>query len=74
MSIQAQKIKIPEGIIKDELDVFEYHYTRNGGVKYAAPEGMHDDCVMALGLARKKHVELINNYSTDIDLPFYTGK
>lgn len=51
-SIQQGAIKYPDGIIVDELSIFEYQYTPNG-VKYSAPNGMHDDCVMALGLANK---------------------
>lgn len=50
-AIQEGLIKFPEGVIKQELDVFEYQYTKNGGVKYSAPEGFHDDCVCALALA-----------------------
>lgn len=38
------------GHIKLELDLFEYEYTKTG-VRYSAPEGYHDDCVMALALA-----------------------
>ena len=33
-----------------ELEAFEYEY-RQGGVRYSAPEGMHDDGVCALALA-----------------------
>jgi hypothetical protein len=33
-----------------ELEQFEYQYTRTG-VRYAAAEGLHDDCVCALALA-----------------------
>jgi len=33
-----------------ELESFGYEVTR-AGFRYAAPEGLHDDCVMALGLA-----------------------
>lgn len=50
LAIQQKKIAFPEGIIKDELESFEYEYTRTG-VKYSAPEGMTDDCVCALALA-----------------------
>ena len=50
MAIQERKIVFPEGLIVDELSNFEYEYTRTG-VKYSAPAGLHDDCVMALGLA-----------------------
>lgn len=51
--IQQQTVGYPEGEIATELRVFEYEYTRTG-VKYTAPSGLHDDCVCALALARKK--------------------
>jgi len=50
MAIQQGKIAYPEGSIVSELESFEYTYTRTG-VKYSAPEGLHDDCVCALALA-----------------------
>jgi phage FluMu gp28-like protein len=53
-AIQQGKIGFPEGIIVDELDVFEYQFTANG-VRYSAPSGFHDDCVMALALAWQNH-------------------
>ncbi len=49
-AIQQNKIGYPEGVIVDELDIFEYQFTANG-VRYSAPSGFHDDCVMALALA-----------------------
>ena len=52
VSIQQRAIGYPDGVIPQELGVFEYQYTR-GGVHYAAMEGMHDDCVCALALAWK---------------------
>ena len=51
-SIQQGNVKYPDGILVDELSIFEYVYTANG-VKYSAPNGMHDDCVCALALANK---------------------
>jgi hypothetical protein len=45
---------IYEGVCTDELDSFEYVYTRTG-VQYSAPEGCFDDCVNALALARFKY-------------------
>lgn len=51
VSIQSSAIQYPEGPIVMELEQFEYEYTRTG-VKYSAPEGFHDDCVMSLALAR----------------------
>lgn len=49
-AIQNRAIAFPEGRIKDQLESFEFEYTRTG-VKYSAPEGMHDDDVCALALA-----------------------
>lgn len=55
MAIHQKLIRFPEGVIVQELEAFEYEYTgRDGnstGVRYSAPEGMHDDCVCALALA-----------------------
>ena len=50
MAIQRGEVWYPEGVIVDELESFEYEY-RPSGVRYTAPEGMHDDCVCALALA-----------------------
>jgi hypothetical protein len=50
LNIQGGTTSYPEGVIKDELENFEYEYTRNG-VRYSAPEGFHDDTVCALALA-----------------------
>ena len=52
LSIQQGKIGFPDGVIKEELDIFEYQFTSNG-VRYNAPSGFHDDCVNALALAVK---------------------
>jgi len=49
-AIQTGRIGYPTGLIVNELEVFEYQYTASG-VKYSAPSGFHDDCVMALALA-----------------------
>jgi hypothetical protein len=53
-AIQQGRIGFPEGIIVDELDVFEYQFTAHG-VRYSAPSGFHDDTVMALALAWQNH-------------------
>lgn len=54
-AIQESKIGYPEGYITKELDVFEYSFTATG-VRYSAPSGFHDDCVVALALAYHNHV------------------
>ena len=50
VAIQHGEIRYPQGVIVSELDAFAFEYTRTG-VRYSAPSGMHDDCVMALSLA-----------------------
>jgi hypothetical protein len=48
--IQQRAIGFPDGILRSELESFEYEYTRTG-VRYTAPTGLHDDGVCALALA-----------------------
>ena len=43
--------RFPDGVLRQELEDFEYQYTRTG-VRYEAPSGLHDDCVCAFALAR----------------------
>jgi hypothetical protein len=61
LAIQSGEVSFPDapdgalphdhpGNIRRELEIFEYEYTRTG-VRYSAPEGFNDDCVMALALA-----------------------
>lgn len=53
VAIQSKAISYPDGVIRQELELFEYEYTRTG-VRYTAPEGFHDDCVCALALANRR--------------------
>ena len=53
VAVQNREIGILEGVMRNEMEAFEYTYTRTG-VKYSAPTGLHDDCVCALALARMK--------------------
>ena len=50
LAIQQKQVRFPDGPIVAELETFEYQYTRTG-VRYSAPEGLHDDCVCGLALA-----------------------
>jgi phage FluMu gp28-like protein len=63
LAIQGREITFPDGVIKSELEEFEYQYTRTG-VRYSAPAGFNDDCVMALALARHKLRQVLPNYMT----------
>ena len=49
-AIHRGEITYPDGPIVHELEAFQYEYT-SSGVRYAAPAGIHDDCVCALALA-----------------------
>ncbi len=49
-AIQQRQVRFPDGWLRNELDLFEYQYTR-GGVRYSGPQGTHDDGVCALALA-----------------------
>jgi hypothetical protein len=52
-SIQRREAAIPAGWLVAEHESFEYEY-RQGGVRYTAPEGLHDDGVCAHALAQHK--------------------
>lgn len=54
VAIQQKHVSFPKGHISEELETFEYEYTRTG-VRYSAPEGLFDDCVCALAMAVMKH-------------------
>jgi hypothetical protein len=49
-AIQTRFLTFPEGHLTAELEMFGYTFTPSG-VRYEAPPGLHDDGVMALGLA-----------------------
>lgn len=71
VAIQQKTVTFPEGILKYELDSFEYEYTRTG-VRYSAPEGLHDDTVCALALANRKFEELARTPKSK-QFPIYGG-
>jgi hypothetical protein len=52
LAIQRGEIGLIDGILKDELEAFEFTY-KGGNVKYEAPQGFTDDCVNALALANR---------------------
>lgn len=54
IAINTKEITYPVGPIVEELEAFEYQILPNSGrVVYAAPSGVHDDCVDALAMATK---------------------
>ena len=65
VGVQQRRIRFAEDVIRRELDTFEYETTRTG-VRYTAPDGLHDDCVMALGLAYRKLDQLANTAAPSV--------
>lgn len=57
MGLQNGYVGVLDGVMKDELEAYEYEYTRTG-VRYSAPEGVHDDTVCSLALAYSKFQEI----------------
>ena len=53
VAIQQRGVAYPAGVLVQELESFEYVYTRTG-VQYSAPAGRHDDGVCALALAVRR--------------------
>ena len=57
LAFEMQKVKIfaqpvdGADILYDELRLFGYEISASGTLRYEAPEGFHDDCVIALALA-----------------------
>jgi len=52
VSIEQRLISVPKiDTLITELQSFTYDVTDFGNIRYSAPEGMYDDCVMSLGLA-----------------------
>lgn len=49
-ALHTAETSVLDGVMRNELEAFEYEYTSTG-VRYSAPSGMHDDAVCALALA-----------------------
>jgi hypothetical protein len=69
ISIQSREIQFPRGHISAELEMFEYA-EKATGVRYAAAEGGHDDCVCSLALARQMWTEVAPGANI---MKFYTA-
>lgn len=65
--IQKGSVSVLDGIMKDEMEAFEFVYGRTG-VKYSAPEGVHDDTVNSLALAYHK---LSQGISSGVNASFF---
>ena len=76
MAIEQRQITIPPKLdcLIDELQSFEYVLTPTGNIKYGAPEGKHDDCVISLALAvwgirnQLKEAQIVSNYQRNDEI------
>jgi len=69
--LEAKDVRIPaDDVLIDELESFGLELTERGNIRYQAPSGLHDDCVIALALCvwglkgeekRKKQVRRFEN-------------
>jgi len=52
IAIENKELSIPNNqLIIDELESYEYEISASGNITYSAPDGLHDDIVMAMCLA-----------------------
>lgn len=52
IAIEQKAISYPRiEILLNELSAYEYQLLPSGDLRYCAPQGMHDDCVISLALA-----------------------
>jgi hypothetical protein len=67
VAIQRQEVAISDPVLVAELEEFEFEFTRTG-VRYSAPEGLHDDGVMALALAveHRRHARRVGDYGLTV--------
>jgi len=62
LALSTGEIRYPDGQIVRELESFEFEHSRTS-MRYSAPAGMTDDCVMALALAVKHRNATNDNYT-----------
>lgn len=71
LAFEHHEVKIPnDPILVGELQAFTAVRTDAGNLRYTAPEGFHDDCVMSLALAwnEARRYPAIENLSADMRL------
>jgi hypothetical protein len=86
--IENQQLSIPQiPELINELKLYGYKTTSSGNLQYGAPEGYHDDCVVALalaawqlrqghhssgaGIAFPKHNQELKNETNFLEHPFF---
>lgn len=76
ISCEYGNLKVPNiTTIRHEFEIFTYSVNRTGSLSYSAPDGKHDDTVMAIGLANwyadensgKTSVDTIDDFFSVMD-------
>lgn len=63
VALQQRELSYPANHdLVDELMAYEYVYLPSGVVRYSAPEGQHDDLVIALALANRARNEEVASW------------
>jgi len=64
LTFEKQTITIPDyKPLIHELEAFSYEMTKTGLIRYNAPSGYHDDCVISLALALKGQTNNMSNFT-----------
>ena len=50
-------------VLTDEMRRYEYAIGASGAITYGAPEGFHDDCVVAVALAKRHAAQPIRDFA-----------
>ena len=76
VQLEQQKITFPDiPELIHELELFQYEITRAGNVRYSAPQGYHDDCVISLALACwQMNVNILPSIADDVSPIDYFDK
>lgn len=74
MAFAERRVGVPdEPVLLNELEAYEYSATPSGLTRYSAPDGAHDDCVIALALAYRAASTMTDPASVAALLAAVTG-
>ena len=67
-ALQCGEVRFPKGIIEQELKSFRHEYSfKTGRARFSAPDGVHDDCVMAAALAVRARTSRPSRINLEVD-------
>jgi len=71
VAFEKEEVTFPEiEVLINELEAFEYEMLPSGKVRFNAPEGYYDDCVISLALANLCKEKVLPAYSEIADFSF----